>query len=144
MGLFSGIQDAQATGQSGNYIKAGVHQLELKRCIQGQTRKKIGFMVAEFKVIKSDVHKPGEIVSYMATDDKDAFLGNCKSLFVAIVAAYGGLSMDQVDHSSIDEELSDGITAEPGNAYAGVVLHCTAINVPTKAKTLYTKCLWEV
>ena len=143
MGIFSKIKDEMPEGVRGQFIKEGYHKLKLKRCYRLDSRKKVTYVVAEFEVLESEVHRVGETLTYMVGDDLDNFLRNCKTLFCAIVASYTGIATEEVASESVDEAIAEGIIAEPGTAYAGTVLTCTAKDVVTKQGKPFTKRIFE-
>ena len=73
MGLFANIENAKAT-EGGNYLHAGVYDLEVIRLSVGTTRKGVPFFAADFKVIGSNNpdHKPGEVVNWFVGFDKES------------------------------------------------------------------------
>lgn len=132
--MFAGIESARmSTG--GVYPLNGAYLLEINAVKSGQTRKKIDFFVAEFKILESDNPRraKGTEMSWMCTMDKEPALGNIK----AFVAASTGCSSDDVDEAGVLAIVS----AE--NPLKGTKIRLMATEVTTKSGKPFTRCTFE-
>jgi hypothetical protein len=133
MGIFSGVREAKVT-EGGRYIEPGNYIVEIQRCKEGETRKKVEFFVAECRILESDNSnmKPGEEASWMVTADKDATVGNLKHFAMATT----GCTEDEVDEAGLKEIVSER------NPLAGLKMRVYAYNKPTQAGKPFTRVKW--
>lgn len=138
MGIFSGIEAAKAT-EGGNYLKPGLHDVEIVRVSVGKTRKGVPFFAADLRIIGTNNtdHRVGEIGNWFVGLDKEPSLGNIKAFAVACLSSEGA-----IDPQSITEEVMDGLADKGGEAIAGVRLKVQVTLVPTKAGGMFSKHLW--
>lgn len=137
MGVFDGLSEKDVKEakhyERGNYISPGTYLVEVLKFKEGQMRppKKTDFVVAEMKVLESSdlvKHPLKSTVTWMATADKDAFIGNVKH-FVAAAS--------NVDEKEITLKELKEATGED-NPLQGVLLRVNAKNVKTKADKDFT------
>ena len=138
MGIFANIENAKAT-EGGNYLHAGVYDLEVIRLSVGTTRKGVPFFAADFKVIGSNNpdHKPGEVVNWFVGFDKEPALGNVKAFAVACLSSEGA-----VDPATITEKVMESLVDKGGEAVVGTQLKVQVSLVDTKGGGKYSKHLW--
>lgn len=138
MGIFSGIEDAKAT-EGGNYLKAGVYDVELVRLTTGKTRKSVPFFAADLRVLGSNNpdHRIGELVNWYVGMDKEPSLGNIKAFAVACLSSEG-----QIDPESITEKVMEGLVDKGGEAVVGTRLKVQVTLVDTKTGGKFSKHLW--
>ena len=135
MGIFATVADSKPT-VGGKYFLPGNYLVEIQRCKEGETRKKIPFFVVECKIIQSDNPdmKVGTDCSWLVMMDKDAAPGNIK----AFVMAAAGVEEDEVDEAGCEEICSE---RQP---LAGTKMRVEAYNKPTKAGMPFTRLNWEL
>lgn len=133
---FTGVSKAQPTG-SGNYIKPGLHDLEIEsvKYLPSSQKANTAFYIVEFKVLGSNGgHAPGEKVSWLVNMANQPALGAIRGFLVA------ALNAAKVD--DVDDEVTLASTHED-QPCKGVVVKCQAIQIETKKKTPFTKCTFE-
>jgi len=138
-GVFGGIEDAKAT-EGGNYLPAGIYDIELVRITVGKTRKGVPFMAVDMRILGSscpDVVKIGSVWNWFNGFDKEPALGNAKAFAFAVLSCSG-----KVDEADITEEVMDEMCADGGIGVAGTKLKVQTTVVKTKAKTDFTKHQW--
>jgi hypothetical protein len=134
MGLFDGIDKARIT-EGGNYLKEGEFELEVTKALQGTTRKNIGFMAVQMKVLgtSTDKHKIGEIVDWYNAADKEGFLGNAKEWAKACLLNL--LPPGEVlDEATIDEPTLNSLLDKNGEMVQGMKLRVRVVLKPIKSK----------
>lgn len=138
MGIFAKIDEAKATS-GGNYMKPGVHDVEVVRLTVGKTRKGVDFFAADFRILGTNCpdHRIGEITNWFVGMDKDAALGNINAFAVACLSSEGA-----VDPSGITEAVMEGLVEKGGEAVAGTRLKVQVTPVSTQSGGTFSKHLW--
>jgi len=138
MGVFSGIENAKST-EGGNYLHAGIYDVEVVRLSVGQTRKGVNFFAADLRVLGTNNpdHRVGEIVNWFVGFDKDAALGNVKAFAVACLSSEGA-----IDPATITEQVMNALCEKGGEAVAGTKLKVQVTPVATKSGGTYSKHMW--
>jgi hypothetical protein len=138
MGIFDNVTTTQVKEaqyfERGNFIRPGLYVVEVSKVKEGRMRapKNTGFFVAEMKVLETSepkLHPVGSTMAWMATADKDAFLGNVKHF----VSAAGNMGLEEVDVEMMKMAVSEE------NPLAGIVMRAEAVNVKTKADKDFTR-----
>lgn len=129
MGLFTGIDEATST-QGGNYIRPGRHLLQIDVNRVKKSRKKKNLAFAEFTVLESTVHEPGEEVSWCVNlTDHDAGLGNISGYLAAVA---------ECEESEVDEKgATRAYSAE--NPFKGFKVALTTFMIKTQSGGDFTK-----
>jgi hypothetical protein len=138
MGVFSGIENAKST-EGGNYLSAGVHDVEIVRLSTGKTRKGVDFFAADFKILgtNSPNHRIGDIANWFVGFDKEPSLGNVKAFAVACLSSEGA-----VDPATITEKVMESLVDKGGEAVVGTQLKVQVSLVDTRGGGKYSKHLW--
>lgn len=134
MGMFKGVEGAKFN-EGGVWFMDGTYLVKVDVVKTGETRKNVGFFVVEHTILWSDnsQRKKGTSVSWMATQDKDAFLGNVKH-FCSVAS---DTPMDEVTEEGIEMIVSEE------NPMSGVVLFVTATTVKTREGNDFTKVIYR-
>lgn len=133
---FTGTTNAKPTG-SGNYIKPGLHDLEIEsvKYLPSSQKANTAFYIVEFKVLGSNGgHAPGEKVSWLVNMANQPALGAIKGFLVA--------ALNAEDEKEIDDNVALAST-HADQPCKGVVVKCQAIQIKTKKGTDFTKCTFE-
>ena len=149
MGMFDDINNHRGT-QGGVYFHPDHHYMvEIERCKLGKTRRNVDMFVAECKVIEtdSDERKPGSVVSFLVTLDKDPALDNIADFARNGLWVLGRDSgMDDLPSKSDEIVLNDAIITNDicgeDNVLAGLRVGVFAYNKPTKAGNPFTRHRW--
>lgn len=132
--IFSGLKDADITGDGGNYERAGHYYMLINKCKTGTTRKKRDFAAVEKTVVHvlddNDGlgHRLGEDVTWMIMADSEYFASDlCKFI---------GNVMD-IDPHDIEESHGELIFADEDDKnhdqpFAGMVVECKNTEVQKK------------
>ena len=124
---------AQATVSGGrNYLRAGVHLLEISSIKAKLTRKNAKVVIWEFNTLESTTHKPGEIITRFIDVDPEKGLGEFKSA----IAAVFGVSFEEVEVRHLRMSYSDN------QPLVGKKLRCSAQDGNTKGGNTFTYCTW--
>lgn len=133
---FTGTTNAKPTG-SGNYIKPGLHDLEIESVKYLQSSQESGkaFYIVEFKVLGSNAgHAPGEKVSWLVNMANKPALGAIKGFLVA--------AFNAKDEKEIDDDVALAST-HADQPCKGAVVKCQAVQIKTKKGADFTKCTFE-
>jgi len=152
LGLFGNLKGQRGT-KGGNWFDAGHHVVEIQRVKQGETRKKVGMVAIECKVIDSSVHKAGELCSQIITNDKDPAAGNWADFLrvgywemsgddVKDLPSETGKPPTEADHVDLTEEMESEVIGE-GNLFAGLQLGLTTFVKPTQSGGKFTRHIWK-
>jgi hypothetical protein len=138
MGIFSGIEAAKAT-EGGNYLHAGVHDVEIVRLTTGTTRKGSAFFAADLRLIgtNSTEHRIGEVCNWFVSMDWEPSLGNIKAFAVACLSSEG-----KIDPESVTEKVMEGLVDKGGEAVVGTRLKVQVVLVETKSGGTFSKHMW--
>lgn len=133
MGMFDKIQEAKVT-EGGVYILPGIYRCQILACKQFETRKKIGAVAVELRVLESsNPDRPiGSDMSWVATMDKDAAMGNIKQFVAAAMA----IKFEEVDPAGTEMIFSKD------NPLKGQIIRVSAYNKPTQKGTDFTRVWW--
>jgi hypothetical protein len=134
VGLFRGVEEAKFN-EGGIWFLDGNYLVKVDVVKVGETRKKVDFFVVEHTICWSDnpQRKKGTQCSWMATADKDAFLGNVKH-FCSVASE---TPMDEVTEEGIEMIVSEE------NPLAGTILRVQATTIKTKAGGDFTKVIYK-
>jgi hypothetical protein len=123
--------------------------LKVQRLRTDQNRAGIVFFVGDFEVIEttSYKHRPGDVVNFFTSKDKDGFLGNCKALFTAVVGSQLG---EAVRPEDITDDIAGALVGPPednpkglpGTCAAGVKLRCSTRGKKTLKGNDFTVHTW--
>ena len=142
MGVFDGIEQAKIS-EGGNYLKPGDYDLEIVKTTTGRTRKGVEFFSVQLKVVGApeDTHQIGEFVDWYNGKDKDGFLPNIKEWARAVLQ---NTSETIVRESDITEEVMEALTADNGDAVAGMRLRCRVVLKPIRSKpgSFFSRHYW--
>lgn len=161
MSIFDGIDGAKASFDA-NYIRPGVHTLELTGLQEGVNRRKIPYFLATFIVLATSddsPHAAGDEVSWLQTLDKDAALGSIKQFMSALLeirpddVTKNLLTGGKVTIDGKDYQLPGGVLKDNGamfsrgkdkngNVVEGSHLKCRATNKLTKEGKDFTRTYW--
>lgn len=141
MGIFDKIKEASMM-EGGAYVLPGIYRVQIDVCKQKETRKKIGMVAVEMRVLESSNpdRPPGSAMSWVVTADKDAFLSNIKQFLSAV-----GIPINGVVHRLTPEDVDPAgaeMVFSAGNPLKGHFARIYAYNVLTKAKTDFTRVKW--
>jgi len=132
--IFSGLKDADITGDGGNYERAGHYLMLINKCKTGTSRKKRDFAAVEktcvhvFDDNDGLGHRVGEDVTWMVMADNDYFASDiCK--FIAAVLDMDPEEVDDSHGGLIFEEEGDKSHDQP---FAGLVVECRNREVQKK------------
>src|SRR5262245_29083972 len=133
MGIFANIKEAKYS-DGGVYVEPGVYRVQVQHVKKGRTRTAKDFFVVEMLIMESnnDKRKPGTVMSWMVTLDKEPALGNVKQF----VSTATGCEMDEVDEAGVEEIVSER------NPLEKTILRISAVEIMTKANRPFTKVRW--
>lgn len=134
MGMFDKIKEASVT-EGGQYVLPGMYRAQINYCKQKTTRKGIGMVAVELRVLEStNPDRPvGSDMSWVVTMDKDAAMGNVKQFIAAVMG---------IDPKEVDVPGAEMIFSE-ANPLKGKFIRISAFNKPTKEGKDFTR-VWFV
>ncbi len=133
MGVFGGIKEAKFS-EGGNYLKEGVHRLQVEACKHIKTLAGIDSFVVEFKILESSnpAHLPGSLCSQMIQIKPNTpALGNIKQFLMV------ALGKETTEDMITEEVLL--YTVSEANPLKGRIVRADAHNIMTKKNTPFTK-----
>ena len=142
MGAYDRFKNLDAVMGVRNWIKEGNHVLQVRRTEMSKSKnpqkKGIEKAVVEFKTIKSDTQKVGQICSLVEMESNQGYTGN-----VLMVTA-GILGMDHekmVEDPDFDAIFDAAWGTE--QIFTGMLVRCGAQQVKTSKGGDYTAKTWE-
>lgn len=127
------LKGAKASGGNRNYFRPGEFLTQVEGVKFDETRKKVGFFAAQFKLISAAVDDPkdagvmavGKTVDFYCGSDSDWYLGNIKQLLEAITG-YTQDEIDTLDDKQFEEVVENLFGSAQGAAGQFVYVMCRA------------------
>lgn len=143
MGLFSGVEQAQAT-KGGVYVLPGSYLVEVVACHPIRNRKREDLVLVELKIVESTnaERKPGTSMSWLPKVQTDTFLPNIKAYFAAIFDSPESDVTEAVCEMAMDTVGPNGQVTKTGLAH-GRRVRLNAQMVKTQKGGDFTKLNWS-